>query len=127
VLQVGIVPRDVERSLRFYRDTLGLTYKGRRQALEGRFLHLFDCDGGTLKLLEPAEEGSGPKDVSPPGFYHEASGFRWVTMDVDDLDEMVSRCAGAPVQLPACEFLPGIRVAIIEDPDGNAIELVERH
>ncbi len=126
MLQVGIVPRDLDRSLQFYRDTLGLAYRGRRQVLEGRFLHLFDCDGGILKLLEPAEEDHGPSGSSPPGPYHDATGVRWVTMDVDDLDEAVRRCGDAPVQLPVVEFRSGVRVAIVEDPDGNAIELVER-
>jgi catechol 2,3-dioxygenase-like lactoylglutathione lyase family enzyme len=126
VLQVGIVPQDLDRSLQFYRDRLKLPYTGSRPALEGRVLHLFECDGGILKLLEPAAGVDGPKGSSPAGPYHRASGVRWVTWDVDDIEDAVNRCAGAPVQLPITELRPGVRVAIIEDPDGNAVELVER-
>jgi catechol 2,3-dioxygenase-like lactoylglutathione lyase family enzyme len=126
VLQVGIVPRNLESSLRFYRDSLGLPYTGSRPALEGRLIHLFECDGGIVKLLEqPAGVGS-PDEASPPGPYHRATGVRWVTWNVDDIDETVKRCGDAPVQLPVTELRPGLRVAILEDPDGNAIELVER-
>jgi catechol 2,3-dioxygenase-like lactoylglutathione lyase family enzyme len=126
VLQVGIVPRDLDRSLRFYRDFLGLPYAGSRPALEGRVLHLFECDGGVLKLLELPAGAEGPDEDSPPGPYHHATGFRWVTWNVDDVDEAVRRCGDAPLQLPVTEVRPGLRVVILEDPDGNAVELVER-
>jgi catechol 2,3-dioxygenase-like lactoylglutathione lyase family enzyme len=126
VLQVGIVPRNLDRSLRFYRDSLGLPYTGGRPVLEGRVLHLFECDGGVLKLLELPAGVDSPDDTSPPGPYHNASGVRWVTWNVDDIDETVKRCGDAPVQLPVTELRPGLRVVILEDPDGNAIELVER-
>jgi catechol 2,3-dioxygenase-like lactoylglutathione lyase family enzyme len=123
VLQIGIVPRDLERSLRFYRDTLGLNYVGARPVIQGRVLHLFDCDGGILKLLElPA--GSAAPTHEAPGLFQTATGMRWATMNVEDLDWYLARCD--QVQVPVTEIRPGLRMAIVEDPDGNAIELVER-
>lgn len=124
-LQVGIVPSDLGASLAFYRDALGLPYEGTRPALEGRSLHLFAVGDAVLKLLET---GDTPSARAPRGAFADATGIRWITVDVDDLDAVVARCeaAGARTQLPLTALRPGLRLAIVEDPDGNAIELVER-
>jgi catechol 2,3-dioxygenase-like lactoylglutathione lyase family enzyme len=124
-LQAGIVPVDLSASVAFYRDVLGLPYQGTRPALEGRTLHLFAAGDSALKLLETPEAPSGR---APRGPFAGATGIRWLTLDVDDLDAIVQRCvtAGINLQLPPTALRPGLRVAIAEDPDGNAIELVER-
>ncbi len=124
-LQVGIVPHDLAASLEFYRDTLGLAYAGARPALEGRTLHVFALGSATVKLLEVA---GSPPGRAPRVPYADAAGIRWLTLDVVDLDGILQRCrrAGARFQLEPVDVRAGIRVAIVEDPDGNAIELVER-
>jgi catechol 2,3-dioxygenase-like lactoylglutathione lyase family enzyme len=126
-VQIGIVPRDLATSIAFYRDVLGLPYTGTLPVMEGRVLHLFAAPGGEVKLLELAVASDHAELApSPPSPFHAATGMRWLTLDVDDLDVVAGRCAGAAWQLPVTEFRPGLRVAIVEDPDGNAIELVER-
>ena len=124
-LQVGIVPRDLETSLTFYRDVLGLPYTGTRPALEGRTLHLFALGDVVVKLLESP---TPPRATAGAGPYAERTGIRWVTLDVTDLDAVIARCdaARATIQMPLVTIRPGVRVAIVEDPDGNAFELVER-
>lgn len=130
-LQAGIVPVDLGASVVFYRDVLGLPYQGTRPALEGRTLHLFTAGDSVLKLLETpetSETSEAPSARAPRGPFAGATGIRWLTLDVDDLDAIVSRCerAGVHLQLAPTDLRPGLRVAIAEDPDGNAIELVER-
>jgi catechol 2,3-dioxygenase-like lactoylglutathione lyase family enzyme len=126
-MQVGIVPNELELSIAFYRDRLGLAYTGSVPVLEGRVLHMFDAGGGNVvKLLELAKGTPMPSESAPPGSFAEATGIRWITIDVDDLDAVVSRCAGCTWQLPVTELRPGLRIAIVEDPDGNAIEIVQR-
>lgn len=125
-MQVGIVPRDVEASKRFYCDVIGLSYDGGRPIIKGRTLHFFAGHGGTLKLLELPDELGQPSEHAASGELSDALGIRWITFDVDDLDGIATRADGSPVQMPVTELRPGLRVAIIEDPDGNAIELVER-
>jgi catechol 2,3-dioxygenase-like lactoylglutathione lyase family enzyme len=124
-LQVGIVPRDFDTSLAFYRDVLGLPYAGTRPALGGRTLHLFTLGDVVVKLLESP---TPPRASEVAGPYAERTGIRWVTLDVAELDAVVARCnaAGAAMQVPVVTIRPGVRVAIVEDPDGNAFELVER-
>ena len=121
-LQAGIVPVDLAASLAFYRDVLGLAYAGTRPALEARTLHVFTVGDAVLKLLETPHP---PSARAPGGSFADATGIRWITLDVDDLDAIVRRCADAAVtlQLGPSALRPGLRVAIAEDPDGNAIEL----
>ena len=126
-MQVGIVPRDLARSLAFYRDEIGLPFTAALPVIEGRTLHLFDAGGGNIvKLLEQPASAPVPTEHAPAGPFQRATGVRWITLDVDDIDAVMARCAGRPVQLPVTELRPGLRVSIVEDPDGNAIELVER-
>jgi catechol 2,3-dioxygenase-like lactoylglutathione lyase family enzyme len=124
-VQIGIVPTDLEASLHFYRDVLGFEYLGPVPVIEGRILHRFAVDGGILKLLEqPAS--SPPPAVSPrPGAFQTATGIRWITLHVDDLDGYTERCREQVWQVGTTEIRPGVRFAIVEDPDGNAVELVE--
>jgi catechol 2,3-dioxygenase-like lactoylglutathione lyase family enzyme len=127
LVQIGIVPRDLASSIAFYRDVLGLPYTGTLAVMEGRVLHLFTAPGGEVKLLElPEPAAHADLAPAPAAPFHAATGMRWLTLDVDDLDVVAARCDGATWQLPVTEFRPGLRVAIVEDPDGNAIELVER-
>jgi catechol 2,3-dioxygenase-like lactoylglutathione lyase family enzyme len=127
-VQIGIVPSDLQRSIEFYRDTIGLPYKGRMPVREGRTLHLFDAGDGIVKLLERAD--GPPSQASPPGPFDTATGMRWLTLDHDDLEGFAARvsaeCPDAIWQLPVAEIRPGLWVCILEDPDGNAVELVER-
>jgi predicted enzyme related to lactoylglutathione lyase len=124
-LQIGIVPTYLARSMAFYRDVLGLPYDGPVPVGEGKTLHNFTVGDAILKLMEsPGEARPGP----PTEEIDELAGFRGVTMDVDELDAMVGRCeaSGAAIPMPIVERRPGLRVAIVLDPDGNRVELVER-
>ncbi len=126
-MQVGIVPNDLELSIGFYRDRIGLSYTGALRVIEGRVLHLFDAGGGgVFKLLELPENAPPPDQQSPPGPFAAATGIRWITFDVDDIQGVAHRCRDSYWQMPVTELRPGLRVAVVEDPDGNAIELVQR-
>lgn len=125
MIQIGIVPKDFDASMAFYRDSLGLPPKGSTPALDGRTLHFFEAQGGIIKILELSSNDPAP-DVTPPDQpYFSATGMRWLTLDVDNLETVLAGCGDAPLQLPITQFRPGLRVAIVSDPDGNAVELVE--
>ena len=125
-MQVGIVPRDLARSLAFYRDVLGFSYTGGLAVIERRTLHRFEVDGGIVKLLEQPGDAPPIDEHAPGGGFNRATGMRWITVDVDDLDPIVARCGNERFQMPLTAIRAGLRVCIVEDPDGNAIELVER-
>jgi predicted enzyme related to lactoylglutathione lyase len=49
-------------------------------------------------------------------------------MGVDDIDAAVAQCeaAGAPIPLAPLQLMPGVRIAMIEDPEGNVVEFLEQ-
>jgi catechol 2,3-dioxygenase-like lactoylglutathione lyase family enzyme len=127
-MQVGIVPGDLARSLSFYRDVLRLTARTPQPVMAGRVLHPFDVDGAVIKLIELGPDDGKPAVRAGAAPFLSATGLRWLTLDVDDLDAVVARADAARAlwQLRPQELRPGLRVAIVEDPDGNAVELVEK-
>jgi len=124
-IDIGIVVRDIDACLPFYRDVLGL-----------KPIFDFDLPGGShmwqlavgecvVKLVTHAET---PAAANPLGGSRGGTGLRYWTMGVDDIDAAVATCAeaGAPIPLPVTQLMPGIRIAMIEDPEGNVVELLEQ-
>ena len=121
VIEVGVVVNDAEQMLPFYRDVLGLAPQ-----------EDWEVPGGVMKRFGHANEiiklvvfDKPPEAKNPPMGIMGGSGIRYLTLYVDDLDGALARCeaAGTPVPVPAFDYKPDMRVAIIEDPDGNWIEL----
>jgi predicted enzyme related to lactoylglutathione lyase len=70
-----------------------------------------------------------PSLANPPGgMMGGATGLRYLSLQVDDVTQGVERCvaAGCDVPIPTFEFQPGLQVAIVEDPEGNWVELTQR-
>ena len=57
-----------------------------------------------------------------------AVGLRYFTFSVADLDELMAdlKANGVPVIRDVTEMSAGVRIAIVEDPDGNHVEFLER-
>ena len=47
---------------------------------------------------------------------------------VKDIDAAVAKAeaAGATIPLPVLQMMPGIRIAMVEDPEGNVVEFLEQ-
>jgi catechol 2,3-dioxygenase-like lactoylglutathione lyase family enzyme len=121
-IEFGVVVSDRERSIAFYGDLLGLPYLGEIVFPLGR-LWRFAIGSAVVKLIgydAPIEA------LSPPGELR-AVGFRYLTVQVANIDQVVTECArlGCPVPMPVTEAAPGVQFAFVEDPDGNRIELVQ--
>jgi predicted enzyme related to lactoylglutathione lyase len=125
-LQVGIIVGDLELTTPFYRDGLGLSHVADVPLPYG-LMRQFACGDAIVKIAQPNE---APSDVNPPGgILAGVRGLRWFTLMVDHIEEVVARCeaAGGSVQAPIIEFVPGLKVGVVEDPEGNcAVELVCR-
>ena len=111
--------RDVSRSLGFYRDRLGFQVDeehGRAFAAVSR---------GALRLILSGPGSSGARPM-PDGRAQEAGGWNRIVLYVDDLDAVIAplRAAGAAFRNDV-EQGPGGRQILVEDPDGNPIELHE--
>jgi catechol 2,3-dioxygenase-like lactoylglutathione lyase family enzyme len=121
-IEVGIVVRDLDAAAAFYRDVLGLEYIGELEVPVG-IIKRFAKGDAVVKLFRLHET---PALANPPGGSRGGTGLRYLTVQVDDVERRVERCvaAGCAVAVPTFEFEPGRLVAVVEDPEGNSIELV---
>jgi catechol 2,3-dioxygenase-like lactoylglutathione lyase family enzyme len=111
-----LVVRDIERSLRFYRQVFGMEELFR----EDDTMVFLRTPGGkdTITLNQSEEHAHQAGDRG--GILH--FGFR--LLDKDDLDAAVSEVEGAGGRLlRRGEHEPGHQFAYLADPDGYVIEL----
>lgn len=121
-LDLGIVVSDIKASLHFYQDILGLEFVGMTPVWFGT-MHRLRFGASDFKLIEPQK-------VPPKGTIglENQVGFRYVTFQVKNLSELCAelRSRGIEFTLPEKEIRPGVRIAMVKDPDGNIVEFVER-
>lgn len=122
-VDIGIVVKDIDRSLAFYRDTLGLPFEGELQMGGGTTMHRLKAGTTVVKLLSMAEPL--PNEAAPGGI-RGAYGYRYWTISVSNIQELVDEVekAGYKVVVPVRENRPGVTIAIVEDPDGNWVEFL---
>jgi catechol 2,3-dioxygenase-like lactoylglutathione lyase family enzyme len=121
-IDLGIVVSDPERSLAFYRDTLGFKDEGTMPLGGGATMYRLLCGTSLIKLVHHPKE----LPAAAPGGVNRALGYRYWTISVDNIQEVVDACnaAGFKIAVPVTEFRPGVTIAMIEDPDGNWVELL---
>jgi catechol 2,3-dioxygenase-like lactoylglutathione lyase family enzyme len=121
-LDLGIVVSDIKASLHFYRDILGLEFVGTTPVWFGT-MHRLRFGASDFKLIEPQK-------VPPKGTIglENQVGFRYVTFQVKNLSELCAELRSRAIEftLPEKEIRPGVRIAMVKDPDGNIVEFVER-
>lgn len=123
-LELGIIMRDVPAMMRFYADALGLPLDSSFPVPGIGIRHKFRFGTNSIKLIELDQ----PIDVAPSaGPPWAANGLRYWTGHVLDLSTALEqiRAHGGTVVVDVQEPKPGIRYAIVADPDGNGIELVQ--
>ncbi|WP_110206855.1 VOC family protein [Nocardioides daejeonensis] len=124
-LDIGLVVSDLDASLGFYRDLLGLPVRGDLEVPEVGRLLLLDLGASTLKLVAPLRPPTG---ASPAGGLRAGvTGMRYLTLNVHALDDLAEACrqAGHRVAMRPTPVGPGMRAAAVEDPDRNWIEFLE--
>lgn len=123
-IDLGIVTKDVDAMLKFYRDTLGLKVEGEMPMPGGGKMTRLLCGTSTIKLVVNGKE---PGAVAPPGGIQGATGYRYWTISINNLEEATNECkeAGYKVIVPPTEIREGVSISMIEDPDGNWVELLQ--
>ncbi len=121
-LDLGILVSDIKASLEFYRDILGLEYVGETPVWFGT-MHRLRFGSSDFKVIQP-------NTIPPKGFIglENQLGFRYVTFVIQGLTELCKelQSKGIEFSLPVKEIRPGVRIAMVKDPDGNVVEFVER-
>jgi glyoxylase I family protein len=102
---------------------LGLEYLA-ETPMPGGSMHRLGCGTSVIKLVSLRKP---PPATAPPGGIGGATGYRYWTISVSNMPDVVAACeaAGRPIAVPITELAPGIKIAIVEDPDGNWVELLE--
>jgi catechol 2,3-dioxygenase-like lactoylglutathione lyase family enzyme len=140
VVDIGIVVRDIDKSVQFYTEVLGCKeVKGFQVPAEKttafgladnlpatiRVFVLGEGEARTsLKLMSFPEAPGKEQDQK---FIHSTIGVSYLTFFVTDMDAAIARLKSAKVKLlgktPAA--LGGkTKITVVHDPDGNFIELI---
>ncbi|MEM7132904.1 MAG: VOC family protein [Chloroflexota bacterium] len=124
-VDVGIVVTNMERSLHFYRDRMGLAVIGELTTSligKGRMVQL--QHGHSLIKLVEMEQGPPEQHSS-----HIAAraGYRYMTLLVPNVDKLMAKLGEdeLTVFIPVTELSHGTKIAMVEDPDGNIVEFVQ--
>jgi predicted enzyme related to lactoylglutathione lyase len=123
-LDAGIVTRDLERAARFYGEVLGLPPAGEISMPGIGLVRRYAVGESTLRIFlpetPPAQQDSGEGFAS-------RTGIRYLTLAIVNLEETVAAVAAAGFRVPMAPkpLRPGVRVAQIEDGDGNIIEVMQ--
>jgi predicted enzyme related to lactoylglutathione lyase len=90
----------------------------------GGQMNRFKVGESVIKVIETDPK---PAAQAPPGGIRGATGYRYWTITVGNLQACVdkAKAAGSTIIVSAKEVRPGITIAIIADPDGNWVELLE--
>ena len=137
IRHTGIVVSDMEQSLRFYRDLLGLEvwadftdnseYVRAVTGVEGAdvwMIKLKASDGGSVELLKYL---SHPQDVPPPRRSCDV-GINHIAIQVDDIDAVHQKLVSEGITFhvpPTVSSDGGAKVTYCRDPEGVIVELVE--
>jgi catechol 2,3-dioxygenase-like lactoylglutathione lyase family enzyme len=109
--------------LAFYRDLLGLKLVREMPMPGGQGqMFLLACGDSLVKVVVLP---SAPARAAPGGIQG-AAGYRYFTITVGNITQMMQACAdgGRKAVVPEREIRPGVRIGIVEDPDGNWVEFL---
>lgn len=134
---VGITCADLEASLHFYRDLLGIPVRARREGaviaagFAGARYTCADLELSDGRVLELVELFEGAQEPVPPGTNRPGSAH--TALRVSDVDALLAELAEAgiepldpPVTLDEPGAWQGYRIVYVRDPDGHAVELSQR-
>jgi lactoylglutathione lyase len=125
ILHLALRVEDLDRSLRFYVDGLGMKLKESIDIHPANALVAFVSfgddyrDGGFIELCSYSNH-EGP--------YTHGTGFHHISVGVADVQAMVNKLEtmGIEVTVPPMEYLgKGPFMAYVKDPDGYSVELTQ--
>lgn len=123
-IDIGIVVDNLETSLQFYRDRLGLNIVGELNTSligTGKMVQL-QHGASLIKLVEFTQTPGAPaKGIAS------SRGLRYLTLMVTTIHNIAARLEQAAVStvIPLTELANGAAILMVEDPDGNVVEFVQ--
>lgn len=139
LIGVGVVTKDINKSLDFYLNVIGMTKVSEFDVDEGfskisgltggiafhvDVLKLMDSpDANQWKLMSFKREGSHPM----PKYIQDDTGMQYITINVNSLAPVLERIAKHKVKLLGETPVPlgeKDHFVLVQDPDGTIIELI---
>lgn len=122
-IDLGIITNNLEPMLAFYRDLLELEVEAVIDMPGGGVMHRFKAGDSIVKVIETDPK---PEVNAAPGGIRGATGYRYWTLHVMDLAGAMDKleAAGVKIVVPSKTIRPGVKIAIVADPDGNWVELL---
>lgn len=120
-IEVGLVSAD-DALAEFYAAVFGMERLPAAQSRSG-VVHRLQAPGTVIKVMIPSQP---PAPAGPAGLFT-VTGLRYLTLYVTDLDGIIERATarGGHVRHGPMDISPGVRLAILTDPDGNAVEVLD--
>ena len=120
---VGLKVTDMDRSLRFYCDGLGLELLRRRDTAPGVAVAVLRVGSQEMNLFSNPALATAPNAADPPGMDHFCLEIEGVS--IDDVVTGLAR-AGIAVAKPPVKRSDGVSL-FVSDPDGCRVELIVKH
>jgi lactoylglutathione lyase len=111
---------DLEKSLKFYKEALGLVETRRRDFPEHKFTLVYLSDKSGQYELELTY------NYNPEKPYEIGNGFSHIAVSVDDLEASRKRHMEMGYEVTELKGLPGEppQYYFVKDPDGYAVEVI---
>ena len=123
---LGMVTTRGDEMLTFYRDVIGLKFEATisMEALGVAAMHRLWANESLLKIVVPTKDVAAGADGGMMG----ATGMRYFTLSVANVQAALDACAAADAVIiwDRREARPGCVVGMVEDPDGNWVEFIEK-
>jgi catechol 2,3-dioxygenase-like lactoylglutathione lyase family enzyme len=139
LIGIGVVTQDIEKSLDFYLNVIGMTRVsafdvdedfGKISGLTGGLAFHVDVlklqdspEANQWKLMSFKKEGTHPM----PRFIQDDTGVQYITINVVSLEPVLKRIAAHHVKLLGDTPVPlndTDHFVLVQDPDGTIIELI---
>ena len=136
----GLTVADLDRSLHFWRDAMGMEVLFQQEKAGGYLEAVVGEPGAHVRMAHLAFGGEGPRIelfqyLAPSGGQHRMrpadQGFVHICVACDNLDELLERliaAGGTPFSEPVevdTGVNKGARDVYLRDPDGHVVELSE--
>ena len=123
-IDIGIITRKPEAMMAFYHELLGLPLEATIPMPGGGTMRRLKVGESVVKIINTDPE---PPADAVSGGIRAATGYRYWTIHISDLVDalQIIEQAGHKIILGPKVIREGVTIAMVEDPDGNWVELLE--